>query len=33
MAGAVLVMLPNLIVFVLAQRYFVKGIAVGGLRT
>jgi len=33
MAGAVLVMLPNMIVFVLAQKYFVKGIAVGGLKT
>ena len=33
MAGAVLVMLPNIVVFLLAQKYFVKGIAVGGLRS
>ncbi len=32
MAGAVLVMLPNIVVFLLAQKHFVKGIAVGGLR-
>jgi ABC-type glycerol-3-phosphate transport system permease component len=33
MAGAVLVMLPNIVVFMLAQKYFVRGIAVGGLRS
>ena len=33
MAGAVLVMLPNIVVFILAQKYFVRGIAVGGLRS
>jgi len=32
MAGAVLIMLPNLIIFFVAQRHFVKGIAMGGLR-
>ncbi len=32
MAGAVLVMLPNVIVFFLAQRHFVRGITMGGLR-
>ncbi len=32
MAGAVLVMLPNVVIFFLAQKHFVKGIAVGGLR-
>ena len=32
MAGAVLVMLPNVIVFFLAQRHFVRGITLGGLR-
>jgi multiple sugar transport system permease protein len=32
MAGAVLVMLPNVVVFFLAQRHFVRGITVGGLR-
>jgi multiple sugar transport system permease protein len=32
MAGAVLVMLPNILVFFLAQKHFVKGIAMGGLR-
>jgi len=32
MAGALLVMLPNVVVFLLAQRHFVKGLAIGGLR-
>jgi multiple sugar transport system permease protein len=32
MAGAVLIMLPNIIAFALAQRQFIKGIAMGGLR-
>jgi multiple sugar transport system permease protein len=32
MAGAVLVMLPNVVVFFLAQRHFVRGITLGGLR-
>jgi multiple sugar transport system permease protein len=32
MAGAVLVMLPNVVVFFLAQRHFVRGITIGGLR-
>lgn len=32
MAGAVLVMLPNVVVFFLAQRHFVQGITIGGLR-
>jgi multiple sugar transport system permease protein len=32
MAGAVLVMLPNVVVFLLAQKHFVKGIVMGGLR-
>ena len=32
MAGALLVMLPNVIIFFLAQKHFVKGISVGGLR-
>jgi len=32
MAGAMLVMLPNVIVFFLAQRHFVRGITLGGLR-
>ncbi len=32
MAGAVLVMLPNVAVFLLAQRHFVRGITIGGLR-
>jgi multiple sugar transport system permease protein len=32
MAGAVLVMLPNVVVFFFAQRHFVRGITIGGLR-
>ena len=32
MAGALLVMLPNVAVFLLSQKHFVKGLAVGGLR-
>ncbi|MBN1541244.1 carbohydrate ABC transporter permease [candidate division KSB1 bacterium] len=32
MAASVLVLIPNLIVFFLAQRHFIKGINVGGLR-
>jgi multiple sugar transport system permease protein len=32
MAGAVLIMLPNIIAFALAQKQFIKGIAAGGLR-
>jgi multiple sugar transport system permease protein len=32
MAGALLVMLPNIIIFFLAQKHFVRGISVGGLR-
>jgi len=32
MAGAVLIMLPNIIAFALAQKQFIKGIAMGGLR-
>ena len=32
MAGAVLVMIPNIVVFMLAQKHFVKGIVMGGLR-
>lgn len=32
MAGAVLIMLPNVVVFFLAQRHFVRGITIGGLR-
>jgi ABC-type glycerol-3-phosphate transport system permease component len=32
MAGAVLVMLPNVVVFLVAQKQFVKGIVMGGLR-
>ena len=32
MAGSLLVMLPNVIVFLLAQKHFVKGLAIGGLR-
>jgi ABC-type glycerol-3-phosphate transport system permease component len=32
MAGALLIMLPNIIVFFLAQRHFIKGISAGGLR-
>jgi multiple sugar transport system permease protein len=32
MAGALLIMLPNVVIFFLAQKHFVKGITVGGLR-
>lgn len=32
MAGAVLVLLPNIVVFFLAQKHFIKGIATGGIR-
>jgi len=32
MAGAVLIMLPNILAFALAQKHFIKGIAMGGLR-
>jgi ABC-type glycerol-3-phosphate transport system permease component len=32
MAGAVLVLLPNVVVFLLAQKQFVKGMATGGIR-
>ena len=32
MSAAVMVMLPNILLFVIAQRYLVKGIAMGGLR-
>lgn len=32
MAAAVLVMLPNILVFFMAQKYLVKGISMGGLR-
>ncbi len=32
MAGAVLIMLPNILIFFLAQKHFIKGIAAGGLR-
>ncbi len=32
MSAAVLVMVPNILLFVIAQRYLVKGIAMGGLR-
>jgi len=32
MAGALLVMLPNVVVFLISQKHFVKGLAVGGLR-
>jgi len=32
MAGAVLIMLPNIVIFFIAQKQFVKGIAAGGLR-
>lgn len=33
MAGAVLIMIPNILVFLVAQKYFIRGLAVGGLRT
>jgi len=32
MAASVLVLIPNILVFVLAQRHFMKGLNVGGLR-
>ena len=32
MAGAVLVLLPNIVVFFLAQKQFIRGIATGGIR-
>ncbi len=32
MAAAVLVLIPNVLIFFLAQRHFIKGINVGGLR-
>jgi multiple sugar transport system permease protein len=32
MAGAVLSLLPTLIVFLVAQRYFVQGITISGLK-
>jgi len=32
MSAAVMVMVPNILLFVIAQRYLVKGIALGGLR-
>jgi multiple sugar transport system permease protein len=32
MAGAVLVMVPNVLVFFMAQKYLVRGISMGGLR-
>jgi len=32
MAAAVLVLVPNVLIFLLAQRHFIKGINVGGLR-
>lgn len=32
MAASVLVLVPNVIIFFLAQRHFIKGISVGGLR-
>jgi ABC-type glycerol-3-phosphate transport system permease component len=32
MAAAVMVMVPNILLFMIAQRYLVKGIAMGGLR-
>jgi ABC-type glycerol-3-phosphate transport system permease component len=32
MAGAVLVLLPNIVVFLLAQKQFIKGMATGGIR-
>jgi ABC-type glycerol-3-phosphate transport system permease component len=32
MAAAVMVMVPNILLFTIAQRYLVKGIAMGGLR-
>jgi ABC-type glycerol-3-phosphate transport system permease component len=32
MAAAVLVLIPNVLIFFLAQRHFIKGINGGGLR-
>ena len=32
MAGSVLIMIPNVVAFLLAQKQFLKGIAIGGLR-
>jgi ABC-type glycerol-3-phosphate transport system permease component len=32
MSAAVMVMVPNILLFIIAQRYLVKGIAMGGLR-
>ena len=32
MAGATLVMLPTVIMFLLAQRYFVEGVATTGMK-
>jgi len=32
MAGAVLSALPILLIFVLGQKYFIKGIAIGGIK-
>lgn len=32
MAGAVLALLPTLVVFIVAQRYFVQGVAISGLK-
>ena len=32
MAGSVIVLIPNIVVFFLAQRHFMKGINVGGIR-
>jgi ABC-type glycerol-3-phosphate transport system permease component len=32
MAGSVLIMIPNVVAFMLAQKQFLKGIAMGGLR-
>ena len=32
MAGSVMALLPSLIVFLIAQKYFVQGIAISGLK-
>ncbi len=32
MAGAVLVMIPLIVMFILGQRYFVKGIVMSGIK-
>lgn len=32
MAGALLIMLPTVVIFLVAQKYFIKGIAMGGIR-